>query len=52
MLPFQQCYFLLGEHYYKCGDGPSAVRNFARTRDYCTTNQHTIEMCFSTIKVN
>ncbi|CAO3682959.1 unnamed protein product [Rhizopus stolonifer] len=47
----RQCYFRLGEHYYKCGDGPSAVRNFARTRDYCTTNQHTIEMCFSTMKV-
>ncbi|KAG1189835.1 hypothetical protein G6F36_003583 [Rhizopus arrhizus] len=45
------CYIRLGEHYYKCGDGPSAIRNFVRTRDYCTTNQHTIEMCFNTIKV-
>ncbi|RCH83363.1 cop9 signalosome complex subunit [Rhizopus azygosporus] len=45
------CYIKLGEFYWRCGDGPAAIRNFVRTRDYCTTNQHTTEMCFKTIKV-
>lgn len=51
LLP-KTCYIKLGEFYWRCGDGPAAIRNFVRTRDYCTTNQHTTEMCFKTIKAS
>jgi COP9 signalosome complex subunit 1 len=41
----------LGEYYYKKGDIPSAIKNYIRTRDYCTQSEHIIEMCFDNIKV-
>ncbi|KAI9272433.1 26S proteasome subunit RPN7-domain-containing protein [Sporodiniella umbellata] len=47
----RKCYIRLGEHYHKCGDSPSAIKNLTRSRDYCTNSQQTIEMCFNTIKV-
>lgn len=33
------------------GDLPTAMKNYIRTRDYCTTSQNVIDMCFNTIKV-
>ncbi|KAF9437160.1 cop9 signalosome complex subunit [Entomortierella beljakovae] len=42
----------LGNHYYACGDLTSAHRCYARTRDYCTTAKHIIELCMNVIKVS
>ncbi|KAF9401940.1 COP9 signalosome complex subunit 1 [Mortierella sp. AD011] len=42
----------LGNHYYSCGDLTSAHRSYARTRDYCTTPKHIIELCMNVIKVS
>ncbi|KAK3805875.1 MAG: 26S proteasome subunit RPN7-domain-containing protein [Benniella sp.] len=42
----------LGNHYYACGDLTSAHRAYSRTRDYCTTSKHVVEMCMNVIKVS
>ena len=42
----------MGEHYYDRGELNSALKCYVRTRDYCTTPQHVIEMCLNVIKVN
>ncbi|KAI7827572.1 26S proteasome subunit RPN7-domain-containing protein [Gamsiella multidivaricata] len=42
----------LGNHYYACGDLTSAHRSYSRTRDYCTTSKHIIELCMNVIKVS
>ncbi|ORZ29040.1 26S proteasome subunit RPN7-domain-containing protein [Lobosporangium transversale] len=42
----------LGNHYYDCGDLASAHRCYSRTRDYCTTSKHIIELCMNVIKVS
>jgi len=42
----------MGEHYYDRGELNSALKCYVRTRDYCTTPQHIIEMCLNVIKVN
>lgn len=34
------------------GDLTTAMKNYIRTRDYCTTSQNVIDMCFNTIKVS
>jgi COP9 signalosome complex subunit 1 len=46
------CHTRLGDHYYKKGDLPTAMKNYIRTRDYCSTSQNVLDMCFNTIKVN
>ncbi|CAG8824622.1 25821_t:CDS:2, partial [Gigaspora rosea] len=42
----------LGDHYYNCGNPTNALKCFSRTRDYCTTSKHVIEMCLNVIKVS
>jgi len=42
----------MGEHYYDRGELNSALKCYVRTRDYCTTPQHVIDMCLNVIKVN
>ncbi|KAG0304062.1 cop9 signalosome complex subunit [Dissophora globulifera] len=42
----------LGNHYYACGDLTAAHRSYSRTRDYCTTPKHIIELCMNVIKVS
>ncbi|KAL1920755.1 uncharacterized protein VTP21DRAFT_11390 [Calcarisporiella thermophila] len=42
----------LGDHFYKCGDLTNALKCYMRTRDYCTTPKHVIEMCLNVIKVS
>ncbi|KAF9412064.1 COP9 signalosome complex subunit 1 [Podila epigama] len=42
----------LGNHYYECGDLNGAHRSYSRTRDYCTTPKHIIELCMNVIKVS
>ncbi|KAG0349349.1 cop9 signalosome complex subunit [Podila humilis] len=42
----------LGNHYYECGDLTGAHRSYSRTRDYCTTPKHILELCMNVIKVS
>ncbi|RUS15827.1 hypothetical protein BC937DRAFT_91948 [Endogone sp. FLAS-F59071] len=42
----------LGDHYYNCGDLPNALKCYSRTRDYCTTAKHIVDMCLNVIKVS
>ncbi|KAG0265663.1 COP9 signalosome complex subunit 1 [Mortierella polycephala] len=42
----------LGNHLYACGDLAAAHRCYTRTRDYCTTSKHIIELCMNVIKVS
>ncbi|CAG8535831.1 18266_t:CDS:2, partial [Racocetra persica] len=42
----------LGDHYYHCGNPTNALKCYSRTRDYCTTSKHVIEMCLNVIKVS
>lgn len=42
----------LGEFYYRRGDLNSALKCFVRTRDYCSTNKHVLDMCLNVIRVS
>jgi COP9 signalosome complex subunit 1 len=42
----------IGDHYVDTGDLRSALKMFARARDYCTSSKHLVEMCRNVIKVN
>ena len=42
----------LGEFFYDRGDLNAALRSYVRTRDYCTTAKHIIQMCLNVIKVS
>ncbi|KAI9240851.1 MAG: 26S proteasome subunit RPN7-domain-containing protein [Podila humilis] len=42
----------LGNHYYECGDLTGAHRSYSRTRDYCTTPKHILDLCMNVIKVS
>eukprot|EP00164_Ancoracysta_twista_P002734 GFYU01003636.1.p1 GENE.GFYU01003636.1~~GFYU01003636.1.p1 ORF type:complete len:477 (-),score=156.77 GFYU01003636.1:131-1516(-) len=41
----------LGDFHYDCGDLTQALKSYFRTRDYCTTAKHIIQMCLNVIKV-
>jgi COP9 signalosome complex subunit 1 len=41
----------LGDHLYKCGDFSGASKMYLRTREYCTTAKHIVDMCLNVIKV-
>ncbi|KAK9103396.1 hypothetical protein Sjap_020650 [Stephania japonica] len=41
-----------GEFYYAHGALGDAFKNYARTRDYCTTSKHIIQMCLNVILVS
>lgn len=42
----------LGDHYLDCGDLSSALKCYARARDYCTSGKHVVNMCLNVIKVS
>ncbi|KAJ3051471.1 COP9 signalosome complex subunit 1 [Rhizophlyctis rosea] len=42
----------LGDFYYDIGDLANAMKSYSRTRDYCTTSKHIIDMCLNVIKVS
>jgi len=42
----------LGDYYYNRGDLNSSLKCYVRTRDYCTTSKHIIQMCMNVIKVS
>ncbi|KAK4047554.1 hypothetical protein OIV83_005341 [Microbotryomycetes sp. JL201] len=35
----------LARHQYKSGDLHGAIRSYSKSREYCTTSQHVLEMC-------
>ncbi|KAK9143501.1 hypothetical protein Syun_012901 [Stephania yunnanensis] len=41
-----------GDFYYAHGALGDAFKNYARTRDYCTTSKHIIQMCLNVILVS
>ena len=44
-------YYDLAEHYYRIGDLAGALRFYGKTRDYCTTPKHIIDMSWNQIMV-
>ena len=41
----------LGDHHYRRGDYANALKCYQRTRDYCTTSKHNIQMVLNVIRV-
>jgi COP9 signalosome complex subunit 1 len=35
---------------YNCGDLTNAIKNYMRTRDYATSQRHTLEMCMDVVR--
>lgn len=42
----------IGDHYYKCGELQRALKSYLRSRDYCTSYKHVIDMCLNVIRVS
>ncbi|CAH1793629.1 unnamed protein product [Owenia fusiformis] len=42
----------LGDHYMDCGDLSNALKCYSRSRDYCTSAKHVVNMCLNVIKVS
>lgn len=42
----------LGDHYLDCGDLSNALKCYSRSRDYCTSGKHVVNMCVNVIKVS
>ncbi|ORY82347.1 26S proteasome subunit RPN7-domain-containing protein [Leucosporidium creatinivorum] len=41
----------LARHQYKMGDLQGAIRSYTKSREFCTTSQHVLEMCMGVIEV-
>ena len=41
----------IGDFSRKSGDLAAAIRAYGKSRDYCTTPQHVLDMCLSVIDV-
>ena len=41
----------IGDFQRKSGDLSAAIRSYSKSRDYCTTSQHILDMCLSIIDV-
>ncbi|KAJ9474925.1 PCI domain-containing protein [Pseudozyma hubeiensis] len=42
----------LGDHFWDTGDYHEALKLYTKTRDYCSTTHHVIEMCMHVIEVS
>ncbi|EST08794.1 Proteasome component (PCI) domain protein [Kalmanozyma brasiliensis GHG001] len=42
----------LGDHFWDTGDHQEALKSYTKTRDYCSTTDHIIEMCMNVIEVS
>lgn len=42
----------LGDHYLDMGDLSNALKCYSRSRDYCTSGKHQLNMCINVIKVS
>lgn len=41
----------LARFLYRCGDLQGAIRSYTKSREFCTTSQHVLEMCLGVIEV-
>jgi COP9 signalosome complex subunit 1 len=41
----------LADHYYETGDLQNALKYYTKSREYCTTSSHIMEMYQNVIKV-
>lgn len=41
----------LGDHFRRCGHTQEALKCYQRTRDFCSTSEHIVEMCISATEV-
>ena len=41
----------LGDFYRSIGDLSSALKHYTKSREYCTTSQHVLDMCMSVVEV-
>ncbi|GAA5853569.1 hypothetical protein JCM5353_007785 [Sporobolomyces roseus] len=41
----------LARFQYKCGELQDAVRSYTKSREYCTTSQHVLDMCMGVIEI-
>ncbi|KAG5651159.1 hypothetical protein H0H81_009651 [Sphagnurus paluster] len=41
----------LGSYYRSVGEYSSAVKHFVKSREYCATSQHVLEMCLSVLEI-
>lgn len=41
----------LGEFYRETGDHAAALKHYTKSREFCTTSQHVLEMCLSVLEV-
>jgi COP9 signalosome complex subunit 1 len=41
----------LGAYYRSVGDYSTALKHFTKSREYCTTSQHVLDMCLSVLEV-
>ena len=46
----RSCHTQLGDLYYNRNDLNSAFKCYVRTRDYCSTSQHILDMCLNVIR--
>ncbi len=42
----------LGDHFWDTGDYTEALKSYTKTRDYCSTTDHVIEMCLNVIEAS
>ena len=42
----------LGDHYMELGDLNNALKCYSRSRDYCTSGKHVLNMCLNVVKVS
>ncbi|KAG5641499.1 hypothetical protein DXG03_005084 [Asterophora parasitica] len=41
----------LGKYYRSIGEYGNAVKHFVKSREYCTTSQHVLDMCLSVLEI-
>jgi len=41
----------LGGFFRSTGDGVAALKHYTKSREFCTTSQHVLEMCLSVLEV-
>lgn len=41
----------LAHFYRETGDAQSAIKHYTKSREFCSTSQQIIEMCFNTLEV-
>ena len=41
----------LGHYHRAVGDHATALKNYSKSREFCTTSSHVLEMCLSVLEV-